>query len=292
MLRMRKSDELLNSASKWDLVIRPKGRWLDIDFPSLWRYRDLILMFIKRDFVALYKQTILGPIWYLLQPAISTVMFAIIFGTIARIPTDGVPPYLFYLSGFVCWTYFADCLTITSTTFITNASIFGKVYFPRLAVPISVTLSSMIKFLIQAFLFVSVYAYFWTSNTSIRPHSTLMLLPALVLQMALLGLGVGVLISSLTTRYRDLNLLVSFGVQLWMYATPIVYPVSQIPEHLRPYFQLNPMAAIVSNFRLMTLGSGNFDLQATTISVGMTLVILALGLILFTRTEKTFMDTV
>lgn len=276
----------------WDLIIKPRNGWFELNLRDLWRYRDLIFLFVKRDFVAFYKQTILGPLWYLIQPLLSTVIFTIIFGRVANIPTDGVPHFLFYLSGLICWNYFADCLTTTSGTFITNASIFGKVYFPRLVVPLSVVNSNLIKFTIQSFLFAGLYIYFVFQDSGVSPTTYALFIPLLILQMAILGLGFGILISSLTTKYRDLSLLVTFGIQLWMYATPVVYPLSQVPEKLRFLYHFNPMAAVITNFRVATLGVGAIDLYDTAISWGVTAIILVLGVLIFNRVEKSFMDTV
>ncbi|MFO1525274.1 MAG: ABC transporter permease [Turneriella sp.] len=280
------------SEPKWDLVIVPKTGWFDLHLGDLWRYRDLIFLFVKRDFVALYKQTILGPIWYLIQPLLSTLIFTVIFGRIANIPTDDVPHFLFYLSGLVCWSYFADCLMATSNTFIANAGIFGKVYFPRLAVPISIVISNMIKLSIHIVLFTGFYVYYIAQGVPLHPTGYLLFLPFLILQMAILGLGFGILISSLTTKYRDLTLLITFGVQLWMYATPVVYPLSQIPEKFKILYYLNPMSAVITHFRTMTLGVGFVNFEAIAISTGITTVVLFLGVIMFSRVEKSFMDTI
>lgn len=275
------------------ITIKPKSNWLDLPIRELWKYRDLISMFVKRDFVSQYKQTILGPIWYIIQPLLSTTIFTVIFGKIARIPTDGIPPFLFYLSGLVCWNYFSECLVTTSNTFIANSNIFGKVYFPRLAVPISVVLSSLIKFSIQLLLFIAFFAYFYLSGAGIHFNLIgVLILPILVLQMAFLGLGFGILISALTTRYRDLTHLVGFGVQLWMYATPVVYPISEVPHNFKFIFRLNPMAEVISNFRYGLLGIGEFDPVMTGISLAITIAVVFTGIILFTRVEKTFMDAI
>jgi len=280
-------------AEQWDIVIKPRNNWLELHLADIWKYRDLIRMFVVRDFVALYKQTILGPLWYLIQPLLSTAIFTVIFGRIAQIPTDGVPPVLFYLSGIVCWSYFSDCLTSSSGTFLNNASIFGKVYFPRLTVPISVVISNMIKFSIQFALFLTVLVYYSSQNTfNLHLSPFILLIPILVLQIALLGLGFGIIVSSLTTKYRDLAYLVSFGVQLWMYASPVVYPISQVPEIYRQYYMLNPMSQVITNFRILALGVGQFDLEHTLLSWGITFFILAAGILIFNRVEKSFVDTI
>jgi lipopolysaccharide transport system permease protein len=284
----------MNYAHKqnWDKIIRPRNGWFDIHPRELWKYRDLIGLFVWRDFVSIYKQTILGPLWYIIQPLLTTVVFTIIFGSVARLPTDGVPPFLFYFSGVIAWRYFADCLNNTANTFVGNAHIFGKVYFPRLTVPVSVVISNLIAFGIQFLLFFVIYLYYWKSSAIIHPQSALLLLPILIIQMAALGLGFGVIVSSLTTRYRDLTHLVGFGVQLWMFATPVVYPASSLPDKWRWILVLNPMAPVIEAFRFAFLGTGSINLQSWLISLSSTVCILFIGIILFSRVEKSFMDTV
>ena len=242
--------------------------------------------------MAVYKQTVLGPLWFLLQPLFTTLVFTIIFGKVAKIPTDGLPPVLFYMTGIVAWNYFSGCLTSTSDTFIKNAGIFGKVYFPRLVVPVSVVISNILTFLIQFGLLLCFIAYFYLKGADIQPSLWILLVPLMIIHMAALGLGTGILISSMTTKYRDLAYAVGFGIQLWMYATPIVYPMSQVPEKWQWLLALNPMTAIVETFRYAFLGAGTVDMSVMGISVGMTFLILATGMILFGRIEKTFMDTV
>jgi len=278
--------------SEWTMEICSRNGWFDIDLSELWRYRDLILLFVKRDFVAFYKQTILGPLWFLLQPLMTTVIFTIIFSNIAHISTDGLPPFLFYMAGTVGWTYFASCMTQTSNTFITNAPIFGKVYFPRLVVPISIVITNLLTFVIQFMLFLAFLGYFYFSGSNFQPNGWIILVPFLLLQMAALGLGTGILISSLTTKYRDLTLALAFGVQLWMYATPVVYPLSQIPANIQWLFALNPMAAIIETFRYAFLGSGAIQPWMLGVSIGITALILFLGIVMFSRVEKIFMDTI
>jgi len=282
----------IDNDSEWTMEIRPQKGWFDIDVSEIWRYRDLILLFVKRDFVAYYKQTILGPLWFLLQPLLSTIVFTIIFSNIANISTDGLPPFLFYMAGVVPWTYFSGCLTQTSNTFITNAAIFGKVYFPRIAVPISVIITNLLTFTIQFGLFLLFLIYFYLNGSAIQPNIWTVLIPLLMVQMAALGLGMGILISSLTTKYRDLTFALGFGIQLWMYATPIVYPLSQIPVQWQWAFALNPMTAIIETFRYAFLGSGAIQPWLLGVSMGMTILILALGILLFNRVERTFMDTI
>jgi lipopolysaccharide transport system permease protein len=276
----------------WTTIIHPKNEWFDIHLLDLWRYRDLIMLFVRRDFVAIYKQTILGPLWFLLQPLFSTLVFTIVFGYIARIPTDGLPQLLFYLSGIVVWQYFAGCLTKTSDTFVANSGMFGKVYFPRLAVPVSIVLTYLMTLAIQFGLFMILWIYYYAHGAHIYFTTWILAIPLLVLQMAALGLGLGILISSLTTKYRDMNFIVGFGVQLWMYGTPIVYPMSQIPDKWQWLFSLNPMAAIVEIFRLALLGTGSVQLWQWGVSIVVTGMVLLAGIISFSRIEKTFMDTV
>jgi len=273
-------------------VIRPACGWFDIHLSELWRYRDLIMLFVRRDFVSLYKQTILGPLWFLIQPLITTVVFTIIFGRIAKIPTDGLPRMLFYLSGVVVWNYFAGCLNKTCDTFVGNAHIFGKVYFPRLTVPVSVVISNLVTFGIQFALFFCFFLYFYFNGADISPRPLIIIAPLLILQMAALGLGLGIIVSSLTTKYRDLTQLVGFGVQLWMYATPIVYPASQIPDRWQWLIALNPMAPIIEFFRFSFLGVGTVNPLHMGLSALMTLLVLATGIVLFSRIEKSFVDTV
>lgn len=282
----------MNNESQWTTIIKPHKSWFNIDFGELWRYRDLIRLFVRRDFVANYKQTVLGPLWFLIQPLLTTLIFTVVFGRIAKLPTDGLPQFLFYMAGVTAWSYFATCLTKTSDTFVANAGIFGKVYFPRLAVPISIVIVNIFTFSIQFALFLVFTMFFYLRGSAIEPNVWIFLTPLLLAQMAALGLGTGIIVSSLTTKYRDLTYLVSFGVQLWMYATPIVYPLSQIPAKWQWLYSLNPMAAIVETFRFAFLGGGAINISRLLISGALTILVLTLGLMLFSRVEKTFMDTV
>lgn len=281
-----------NSRNDWELVIRPQTGWFDLHLADLWRYRDLIMLFVWRDFVSQYKQTILGPLWHIITPLISTLIFTIIFNRVALIPTDGLPPFLFYMCGLTAWNYFSDCLNRTSGTFVTNASIFGKVYFPRLTVPVSVVISNLVKFGIQFTLFLSLIAFFTLRGSKIAPNIFILFTPYLLLLMAAMGLGAGIIVSSLTTRYRDLQVLVGFGVQLLMYATPVVYPLSTVPDKYRWVLLINPMTSVIETFRYAFLGNGSFNIASLSYSTGATLVILFLGILLFNHVEKTFMDTV
>ncbi len=276
----------------WTTVIKPKTGWFDINLRELWRYRDLIMLFVKRDFTAVYKQTILGPLWFVFQPLFSTLVFTVIFGNVARIPTDGVPHALFYLAGIIAWNYFASCLDKTSDTFYANAGMFGKVYFPRLSVPLSIVITNLITLAIQFAVFGAFLLFYYFKGAGISLHWSAVFLPFLILQMAALGLGTGIIVSSLTTRYRDFKYLLSFGIQLWMYASPVVYPLSQVPEKWRTVYLINPMASVIETFKFMFLGVGGVNFGEYSIGLAVTLVLLATGIILFSRIEKTFMDTI
>jgi len=277
----------------WDMIIQPQRSLLDLRLGELWRYKDLVMLFVRRDFVAVYKQTILGPLWYLIQPLLTTITFTVIFGNIASLPTDGLPQFLFYMSGTVVWSYFAACLTKTSETFVQNANLFGKVYFPRMAVPVSILISNLITFVIQFVLFLVFIPYFAWQGSDIRLNWLwIALSPVLILMMAGLGLGFGIIVSSLTTKYRDLRFLVQFGVQLLMYATPVIYPVSSIPAQWQWVIQINPMSPIVEAFRYAFLGAGTVNIGLLLYSFGFMLVVVFMGAVIFNRVEQTFMDTV
>ena len=276
----------------WTTIIKPKTGWFDINLKELIQYKDLIAMFVKRDFKTMYKQTILGPLWIIINPLLTTLMFTVVFGNIANIPTDGMPQIVFYMLGTTVWTYFSSCLTKTSSTFTGNAAIFGKVYFPRLVTPISTVISGLINFGVQFLMFLGFMAYFMIKGSPIEPNLWILITPLLLVQLAALALGFGIIISSMTTKYRDLAVLVTFGVQLWMYATPVVYPASQIGGKLKTLMMLNPVSPIVESFRYAFLGSGSIPWNYLGISVVTTLVVLFAGVVLFSRVEKTFMDTV
>lgn len=275
-------------------VIKPRSGWFDIDLAELWRYRDLTVMFVKRNFAVLYKQTILGPLWILLNPLLTTVLFNVVFGGIAGLSTDGTPSFLFYMAGNTVWTFFASCINNTANTFVANAQVFGKVYFPRLTMPISQVLTSLINFFIQFAMFCVFWAWYACTGAPLRLTAWAFALPLVVVLVMLLGLGVGIIVSSLTTKYRDLAIAVGFGVQLWMYASPVVYPLSTLDAspRLRALMMFNPMTAPVEAFRLATLGTGTVTAGMLVYSAVFTLCALALGVILFSRIEKTFMDTV
>jgi lipopolysaccharide transport system permease protein len=282
----------MNNNESWDIEIHPQTKWYNLQLMQLWRYRDLLLLFVRRDFVAFYKQTILGPLWFLVQPIITTFTFSIIFGNLAGISTEGVPKILFYMSTLVLWTYFADTLNKTADTFSANAHLFGKVYFPRMIVPLSVVVSNLIKLGIQLGLFLVFYLYYYFTGASLKPPLVLLLVPYLILIIAVLGLGLGIIISSLTTKYRDLKFLVTFGVQLLMYASPIVYPLSTVPAQYRVYVLANPITSIIETFKYAFLGIGEFNVMHLAYSTVVTVIILIIGLIIFHRVEKSFMDTV
>jgi lipopolysaccharide transport system permease protein len=290
---MEASDKTqLQSMEDWTMIIRPQRSLFDLRLGELWHYKDLVALFVRRDFVSVYKQTILGPLWYLIQPLMTTITFTIIFGNFAKLPTDGLPDFLFYMSGTVIWTYFASCLTKTSETFTSNAGLFGKVYFPRLAVPVSILFSNLVAFVIQFALFLAFMLYFALTGVELHPNAWILLTPVLILMMAGLGLGFGIIISSLTTKYRDLRFLVSFGVSLLMYATPVIYPVSSVPERFQWLILANPMTPIVETFRYAFLGAGTVNLLQLLYSFGFMLATVFVGAVIFNRVEQTFMDTV
>jgi lipopolysaccharide transport system permease protein len=276
----------------WTLEIYPKSKLLHFNFKELYQYKDLLLLFVRRDFVAVYKQTILGPLWFFIQPIFSALIQMVVFTKIAKIPVDGIPPILFYLGGNIMWGYFSSCLSMTSNTFSANAGIFGKVYFPRLIVPLSLVCSQLIKFGVQFVLFMSVWTYFYTTGDDLNPNMYVLLLPVLLLLMAGMGLGAGMIISALTTKYRDFTFLLGFATQLLMYATPIIYPISFVPENIKPFIKANPMSAIIETFRFAFTGSGSFSWWDLGYSGLFTLGLLFFGIIIFNKVERTFMDTV
>ena len=276
----------------WSEIIEPKTRLLDLRLKELWRYRDLVLMFVRRDFVANYKQTILGPLWFFIQPLLTTLTYVLIFGRVAGLSTDGLPMLVFYLSGVTIWNYFAETLTKTATVFKDNAQMFGKVYFPRLTMPFSIVISNLVRFGIQFFLFLLIWSWYYFSTDSLHPNWYILLTPVLVLMMGLLALGLGMIISALTTKYKDLIFLLTFGVQLLMFATPVIYPLSTLPEKYKWIILANPISSIVETFRFAFLGTDVFRWDYFAYSAGMTIAILLLGTIVFNRVEKSFTDTV
>jgi len=277
----------------WTLEIKPQTSLLSVDFGELWRYRDLGYMLVKRDIVTLYKQTVLGPLWFFIQPIMTTVMYMVVFGGIAKIPTDGVPQPLFYLAGICMWQYFADCLNKTSSVFVNNAAIFGKVYFPRLVVPISNVVSNLIKFAIQFALFALVYVYYLLTGANVHLTWAVALVPFCVALIAALALGFGIIFSSMTTKYRDLTFLLTFFVQLWMYATPVIYPLSTITNpKLKLVMMANPLTGVIEAFKYGLLGAGDFSWGMIGYSAAFALVLLALGIVVFNRVQRSFIDTV
>ena len=278
---------------KYTLIITPHHKLWSVDFREIWRYRDLIELFVKRNIVVQYKQTILGPLWYIVQPLLTVIMNMVVFGGIAKMSTDGVPQALFYMAGNVCWFYFSDCLNQTSSTFTANQSMFGKVYFPRLVVPIATVLSNLLRFGIQLALFVAFYLYFFFSGSDISLNWAIFLVPIMIVMLAGLGLGFGILVSSMTTKYRDLTILFTFIVQLWMYATPIVYPISMVTnDTLRMLIMANPMTSIIEAFKYATLGQGYFSWLALGYSFAFMTVLLVFGIVVFNKVQRSFMDTV
>ncbi len=272
--------------------VSSKQKWFSVNLKEIWKYRDLIILFVKRDITTNYKQTVLGPLWIIINPLLSTTVFTVIFGVIAGIPTDGTPQFLFYMSGNILWNFFSSCLNRASGTFLGNARLFGKVYFPRLVMPISGILYNLINFMLQTAVYVILVIVYSLIGANVHPNLLIILAPFLVLQTALLGTGMGLIISSITTKYRDLNVLVSFGVSLLMYITPVVYPISRVPENFRWLMLLNPVAPIVETYRCAFLGSGSFEWQFLLISLTVTLALLFWGVIVFNKVEKNFIDTV
>lgn len=274
-------------------IITPQHRLWDVDFREIWRYRDLVDLFVKRNIVVQYKQTILGPLWYLIQPLLTVLMNMVVFGGIAKLSTDGVPQALFYMAGNVCWFYFADCLNQTASTFTTNQAMFGKVYFPRLVVPIATVISNLLRFGIQMGLFVAFYLYFFFIGADLHLTWAALLIPLLIVLLAGLGLGFGILVSSMTTKYRDLTILFTFIVQLWMYGTPIVYPLSIVTHPtLRLFIMANPMTFVIETFKYATLGQGYFSWLGLGYSFAFMCVLLVIGVMVFNKVQRTFMDTV
>lgn len=279
-------------AKKFQTVIEPKNKLLDLKLKEVWDYRDLVMLFVRRTFVAQYKQTILGPAWAIIQPLFTTVIFTFVFGNLAGLAPSGVPTFIFYLCGSIAWTYFSGCLTATSTTFTANSSIMGKVYFPRLVMPISTVISQLIAFGIQAIFFVAFLIYYCVIGADVHPNVYMLLTPVLILQLALLGLGFGIIISALTTKYRDLAMVVGFGTQIWMYLTPVAYDIGIIPERLMDIYMLNPVTPVICMLRYAFLGIGELQLEYYTMSWIVTIFVVFVGIIMFNRVEKTFMDTV
>ena len=277
---------------EWTTIITPKDKFFRLNLRELWQYRDLVTSFVKRDITSVYKQTILGPLWFFIQPIFTTLMFLLVFGNIAKIPTDGVPQVLFYMNGIILWNYFSSCLTSTSNTFVSNAYIFKKVYFSRLALPVSQVISALVKFSIQFLLFLIMLLVYWFVGSAVSPSWAVLIIPLFVLQMAMLGLGVGLIVTSLTTKYRDMAHLVTFAVQLWMYATPIVYPLSMVPEKWRSLYMLNPVVPVLEGFKHAFFSTGMPSFTEYGISIATTFILLFGGILVFNLVERNFVDTV
>lgn len=276
----------------WDIEIKPRGSNFNLNLKEVWRYRDLLQMYVKRDITTMYKQTILGPLWFIIQPLFTTITFMFIFGNLAQISTDGLPQILFYLCGIMAWNYFSECLGRTSSTFMSNAGVFSKVYFPRLVVPISGTISTLVKLGIQLLLFLLIYLYYYMNGANIQPNLYILLFPLLVIMLAGLALGFGIIISALTTKYRDLALFFSFVTQLWMYGTPVIYPLSAMPQKYMWLIQLNPLTSIIETMRYGFMGAGTFSWGSLMYSFIFTIVIVILGAWMFNKVERSFVDVV
>jgi lipopolysaccharide transport system permease protein len=285
-------DTLKTSEEDWTTVIHPKRPWWDLGLGELWQYRDLITLWVRREFVALYRQTVLGPLWHVIPTTISSGVFTLIFSNFAKIPTDGTPPFLFYMAGNTLWMYFSSCISTTSNTFGANVGIFGKVYFPRLAMPVASIISGLIAFSVRFGVFLAFWLYFLLIGAAVKPNLWILLLPVLLLIVACMGLGMGILISALSTKYRDFQQLLGVGLQLFMYVTPIIYPLSQVPDHLRWVSLLNPLTAVFETFRLAFLGTSAISPIYLIYSAFFTAAILLVSVVLFNRAEKTFLDTI
>ena len=280
----------------WLYTISARRKLIDLNFKEIWRYRDLLILFVKRDIVTVYKQTILGPLWYLIQPLFTSVIFTLIFNNLGSISTGGVPPFLFNLAGITAWNYFNACLSGTSDTFKKNAGIFGKVYFPRVIMPMSITISNLLKFFIQLLIFTGFYLYYYSIGADIALNANILLFPVYVLMMALLGLGAGMILSSMTTKYRDMTVVIGFAVSLLMYMSAVPYPLSEarkkFPEIVATFMEYNPVSQIIEGFRYMLLNTGSFSWVGFTYTLIISIAIFLIGIIIFNRTEKSFIDTV
>lgn len=283
--------KFVSNQEGWDSVIESKNSLFALNFKELWNYRDLLVLFVRRDFVTVYKQTILGPLWFFIQPILTTITFTIIFGNVAQLSTDGAPKLVFYMAGITLWNYFSTCLTSVSNVFSTNASIFGKVYFPRLIMPLTIVISNLMKFGVQFLLFICFASYYFFQDV-IQPNSWILLTPVIIILMALISMGIGLILSSMTTKYKDLNQLIGFGVQLFMYATPVIYPSSSVPLDYQWVVKLNPLVGLFDFMRYAYLGVGSFSISDLYYPGLFSLVILACGVLVFNKTQKTFMDTV
>ena len=282
------------SEQKWDLTITPKDKLLAVDWKEIWRYRDMFVLFVERNFRTAYKQTILGPLWFIITPVLSVIVYVAVFGGIANIPTDGVPPILFYLLGISVWGYFSSCLSATSNSFVSNADIFGKVYFPRIIMPLVAVTTNLLALAIQLAIFVAFYIYYVATGTPLAIHWQIVLFPFLIALLAFMAVGFGMIFSSLTTKYRDLQIMLAKIISLWVYATPVIYPMSMVAsnEKLHLIMSLNPVTSVVEAIRFSLLGQGEFSWLWLGYSVLCTVVLLIFGLMLFNKVQKSFMDTV
>lgn len=282
----------MEQTNDWTIIIKPRKKWLDVDIKGIWRYRDLLYMYVKRDIITIYKQTILGPLWFVIQPVLTTIMYMFVFGGLAGISTDGAPQPLFYLSGIMLWNYFSACFNVSSNVFVGNANVFGKVYFPRLVVPLSGIISNLIKMSFQLILFVGVYIYYYSTGVPLTVNWTIILFPVLIFLIAFHGMSWGLIITSLTTKYRDLKQFVSFGIQLFMYATPVIYPLSAAPGKYKDLIALNPLTPIFEAFKYSCMGCGSLSWGGLLYSTIFMCITLSLAVIIFNRVERNFMDTV
>ena len=281
------------TAENWSEIISPNRKLLDIRLKEVWQYRDLMFIFVKRDFAGAYKQTLLGPVWFFISPFITVIMYTFVFNTIAGINTDGIPPAIFYMTGTILWNYFNQCFISSSGTFINNAGIFGKVYFPRLISPLSTILSNLVKFFIQLGVLITLILYYvYAKGFAVHINIYILLFPVLIVLMAGLALGIGIITSALTTKYRDFQLFINYGVAMLMYVTPVIYPISQVPAQFKPYLMLNPLAPIIETFRYSIFGLGSFSWGALGYTTAFMFVVLIIGIVIFNQVEKTFMDTV
>jgi len=281
---------------EWLYTISSKNKLIDLNFKEIWRYRDLLLLFVKRDITTVYKQTILGPLWYVIQPLFTSVIFTLVFNNLGNIQTGGIPPFLFNLAGITAWNYFNNCLSGTSNTFKQNESIFGKVYFPRVIMPMSITISNLLKLFIQLGIFAGFYIYYLSAGAGLSVNANLFLFPVYLLMMALLGLGLGMIFSSMTTKYRDMNVVIGFGVSLLMYMSAVPYPLSEarkkFPESVATFVEYNPLTQIIEGFRYMLLNTGSFSWSGFFYTLSISIVLFLVGIVIFNRTEKSFIDTV
>ncbi len=284
--------EQTTAEDHWDLEIKPQDKLFNLHLKDVWNYRDLLALLVRRDFVSFYKQTIFGPLWFFIQPIFTTILFTLVFNRMGNFSTEGIPAPLFYLCGIIGWNYFAECITKTSTVFRDNSHIFGKVYFPRLIMPLSIVVSNLVRFGVQFLLFIVLFFYYQLNGYSLSPNVFIFLFPVVILLMALLGLGLGLIVTAMTTKYRDLSFLVAFGVQLWMYASPIIYPLSSVPAKFKWIAEINPVSGLIETFRYGFLGSGSFYPGAFAYSVAMSLITFIFGVIIFNKVEKNFLDTI